>query len=230
MYASERFITGGADGRLWRPGDGVKAFMDTLDIAAGPQGCVSDRIRPEVEERIRSFILASPRPEALMPGLDDGKPQPVEESRGGSSRHLILRREDYPVDPMGLDRYGNAFCRGTDGDMLYINPVFMYQDMLDLTEDPEGALSSMGFRRALRLSTLSRYRIGGMRNLKVSRRRLFRMAVEHMGKGDLDRMLDIVAATAYVKDPGIPGLPVLLRLYDGLPMGFIMECIGVTPE
>lgn len=231
MHAYECPTDGGTDGRLWRPGDGVGAFIRTLDISVGPQGRIISDFRTDVAERIRSFILASPHRGMLMPGEDDGKPQPMRDFRMGLSHHrnVTFQREDYPVDPTGLNGNGNMFCKGPEEDMLYINPVFMYQDILDLTDDPDAALSSMGFRRALRLSTLSRYRIGGMRNLKVTRRRLFHLAVEYTGKGDLDWMLDIVASSAYAEEGHrIPGLPTILRMYDGFPVGFIMGSIGVT--
>lgn len=90
-----------------------------------------------------------------------------------------------------------------------------------MTKDPGGSLSAMGFGRALRLSALSRYGIGRLRDCTGSSlRALFDAAASHAAQGDLDRVPGIVARTAgmHVPDPGS-----ILGMRKGLPAGFILE-------
>lgn len=218
---------GGASGiHAWSPGDPPEEFLGTLDISYRPYR-QADRLHDDIAEKVSALILGARHPERLLPGRADGKPivAPPYRIDDGSEERDHPFREYYHVDPTGLNQWVGPIVRSPKG--LYINPVFMYQDMLSMTKDPEGALSTMGFGRALRLSTLSRYRIGRLRNCTgSSRRALFDIAVSHAAKGDLDLVLEIVANTADI-GVRIPDLSSILGIYKGLPAEFILEDLAV---
>lgn len=107
------------------------------------------------------------------------------------------------------------------GSGLGMNAVFMFHDFITLTDDPIRSIDLMGFSRAMRLSAISRARIGGMKALGVTRRRLFSMAAGHARRGDLGRFL-LVAALA---ECGPGGLEREIDGYEGLPDGFVLETL-----
>lgn len=231
------FVDGHApEYRLW-PG---------FDCCRGPGGGYrewinSGMIGPALD------LLAAPHPDSLEPGSDD-VPVPLDSLRatgGGMPRHYL--HTDYMIDdPVGLDPDSNVLCRflGDDaprkgmplpdvlngvfvkgmGSGLGMNAVFMFHDFITLTDDPVRSIDLMGFSRAMRLSAISRARIGGMKALGVTRRRLFSMAVGHARRGDLDRFL-LVAALA---ECGPGGLEKEIDGYEGLPDGFVLETLHAS--
>lgn len=222
-------------GRIWSPGDGVDGFMETLDFALGPSGRHSPGTNTRMRAMVCGLLSHARSPEGIMPGPDDGEPLSLNAFRMSSSdgRSAFVSHDDYPIDGSGLvlPRFtgvtGVSFVsihldslNVGEPERAYINPSLMYLDFIALTDDPEAAIAAMGFRRALALSTLSRFRIGGMGNMHATRRRMFDLALECAEDGDLDWMMNIIADTAGVEK--WVGLPVSVHRYRGLPASFLM--------
>lgn len=221
-------------GRRWSPGDGVDGFMDTLDFALGNAGSHRFRINERMRGPVHGLLSRARHPEEIMPGPDDGEPLAINAFRmNGTGRSVYIEHDDYPINGDGIKLPSRRGVNGLsflnihldslnagEPERAYINPSLMYVDFIDLTDDPEAAIASIGFGRAMRLSTLSRFRIGGVGNLRATRRRMFDLALECAEDGDADWMMNIIADTVGAEK--WMGLPASVHKYRGLPASFLM--------